>query len=326
MQNTLLPMKSLKDQSSKPHFDSRETDEAGFQSVIPSGHYQLLNDDGTFNITRKGAIRPSMFENLIMMSWRNLFVRSLLFYFLSNAVFALGFMWIGPENISGVKLGNWWEEYLQCLQFSIQTFTTVGYGQMAPMGIMTNILASLVAFVGLLSFALATGLFYGKFSKPISNIAFSKNMIIGPDKNGNKSLQFRIVNMNDNHIIDVEARVTLAWLEEINGMMRRRFKWLDLEIENIHLFPLNWTIVHPINEDSPMYNLTKEKMRESQMEVLILIQGYDDTYSQTIHSRRSYNCSQLVENVQFVPMYKSEKGQTILDLTMLDEYVPYSFS
>ncbi|MEE9439389.1 MAG: ion channel [Saprospiraceae bacterium] len=308
-----------------PVIDSKETDLSGFDAAIPDTHYRLINENGTFNIEREGNVASSLFAQSLTMSWTKFIGYALLFYFSINGLFALGFMFIGVESITNLNPGTWFQEFIQYLFFCIETFTTVGYGHNSPNGTAANILASFVSFVGLLSFAIATGLSYAKFSRPTSDIKFSKNMLIAPNKNGEKSLQFRIVNTNNNHIFDMEARVTLAWLENVDGRLRRRFKWLDLEIENIHLFPLNWTIVHPINSESPLFDLDKQDMATSRMEILILIKGFDATYTKTIHSKHSYNCINLIENAQFIPMYKNKNGRTVLDLSQLNSYEEYSF-
>ena len=152
-------------------------------------------------------------------------------------------------------------------------------------------------------------------------------MLIAPNplKNNAPSLQFRIVNASGNQLIDMETTVTLTWMEEIDGTPKRKFARLDLELESIHLFPLNWTLVHPIDEGSPIYGLCKEEMVERHMEVLVLVRGFDDTYSQIVHSKRSYKFSDLLDGAQFISMYENSSSKTILHLSKIDEYEPYSF-
>lgn len=288
---------------------------------------RLLNPDGTFNIERKGLTASNIYEDILSSSWTKILFYFLFFYFFINALFAFGFLLCGPENINGANLGTFWENYTQMLYFSIQTFTTVGYGHMNPSGHATSLLASIVAFVGLITFAILTGLSFAKFSKPEAHIIFSKNILLGPNplRYDEPSLQFRVVNTSRNQLIDLEARVTLTWLEKVNGTEKRKFERLDLELESIHLFPLNWTIIHMIDENSPLYKLSLEEMTSRNMELLILIKGFDDTYTEKIHTKRSYSFADLIYGARFISMYHNTESHTILDLTKIDEYEAYEF-
>jgi inward rectifier potassium channel len=304
-----------------------ESDQLIFNDLKNNGNNRLINPDGTFNIDRRGKSGANIYEAVLTMSWAKIIFSFLIIYFLFNCVFGLIFMAIGPENIRGVQESTWLGMYTQMIYFSIQTFTTVGFGHLSPQGNPANLLSAFVAFVGLISFAILTGLSFAKFSKPKAHILFSNKMLIAPNVNNNniRSLQFRIVNATSNQIIDLHARVTLAWIEEIDGQTRRKFKRLDLEFESIHLFPLNWTIVHNIDRDSPLYGKSLQKLIDNQLEVLVLIKGFDDTYTQVIHSKRSYSSSDLVNGARFKTMYRNNESMTILDLSKIDDIEEHVF-
>ena len=304
-----------------------ETDEAAFAEEYHSDQYRLINQDGTFNIDRKGRSGANMYETILNMTWAKIILSFLFIYFAFNCIFAILFMAIGVDHVNGIQGDSWIDNYIQMVFFSIQTFTTVGYGNLSPEGTAASLLAAIVAFIGLISFAILTGLSFAKFSKPTAHILFSQNMLIAPNpiKDNDPSLQFRIVNATNNQIIDLEARVTLAWLEKVDGVMRRKFKRLELELEHIHLFPLNWTIVHSIDNNSPLKGKSLQELIDKKMEVLILIKGFDDTYSQIVHSKRSYSCGDLIEGGVFEPMYENTKKKTILHLSRLDKYKKYKF-
>lgn len=304
-----------------------ETDESVFIEKYHDEQYRLINPDGTFNIDRKGRSGANMYETIVSMTWTKILLSFLFIYFIINCLFALLFMVIGVDHVQGIQGDTWLENYTQMIFFSIQTFTTVGYGNLSPEGNAASLLAALVAFVGLISFAILTGLSFAKFSKPTAHILFSDKMLIAPNENkdNNPSLQFRVVNATKNQIIDLEVRVTLAWLEEVGGVMRRRFKRLDLELENIHLFPLNWTVVHNIDKNSPLNGLGLQVLMEKQMEILILIKGFNDTYSQMVHSKRSYSCAEMIDGARFLPMYENTKSKTILHLSRLNDREAYIF-
>lgn len=319
-------MTSTSKRKKKISFDVSETDQTAFESLSRAGG-RLLNPDGTFNIDRKGVSAANIYERILHFSWTKIIFSFLLFYFVVNAFFAVLFLACGTESVNGMESGTLLEEYFGMLFFSIQTFTTVGYGHLNPVGPATNFIASVVAFVGLISFALLTGLSFAKFSKPEPHIQFSNIFLLGPNphKKNKPSIQFRMINTSKNQLIDMEARVTLTWLEEMDGSLRRKFERLDLEVESIHLFPLNWTVIHMINKMSPLYGLTVEQMIERHMELLILVKGFDDTYSQKVHSKRSYSFADLIKGAKFIPMYEYKATKTLLHLSKIDKYEPYEF-
>ena len=172
-----------------------------------------------------------------------------------------------------------------------------------------------------MSFALATGLFFARFSKPEAQIIYSKNALITPFKKGT-AFQFRIANLRNNKIINLEAKVNMTWVEEIDGLKRRRFSSLNLERDKIFLFPLNWTIVHSISKESPLYGKSMTELSKMQTEFLILVEGYDETFAQIVHTNNSYTWDEIIWDVRFETMYRPEKGKTFLELDKIHHFVP----
>ena len=209
------------------------------------------------------------------------------------------------------------DDLLQCFFFSFQTFTTVGYGHIAPRGNLLSLIASLEAMTGLMIFAIITGLLYGRFAKPSAKILFSDNILISPFGEG-MSLQFRIVNKRKSTIMDISARVIYSYQERGKS---RVYLPLELERSLVTLFPLNWTIVHPINEKSPIYGKMYEDISKVDTEFIIVLKGYDDTFSQDINSIHSYHYEEMIWGAKFDPMYDVNADNFVeLDFSKLSSY------
>ncbi|QSE96220.1 ion channel [Fulvivirga lutea] len=284
---------------------------------------RVINKDGSFNVLKSG-LKPSYrntYQELIKMSWPQFFVVIFAFLIAVNALFALLYVITGVDGISSIVPGSFGSDFLNAFFFSFQSFTTVGYGAMAPISTDTHIIVLLETVSGWLCFALVTGILYGRFSKPSARLKYSKNILIAPYKDNINCLQFRIANMRKSMLINMEATVMIVLVDKKKGQTTRQFLPLELERDKILFFPLNWTIVHPIDEKSPLYNKSIEDLRKLDMEVLTLIKGFDDTFSQTVHSRYSYKCDELIMGAKFVPAYDTiESGDFMLDFDKMDEY------
>jgi inward rectifier potassium channel len=203
--------------------------------------------------------------------------------------------------------------------FSVHTMTTVGYGNVYPEGIGANTISSLEAATGLMVFAIATGLLYGRFSKPSARILYSKSAIIAPYQDGT-SLQFRIANARRNVLTNMQARVVLMTVDTSNGQLSRTFLDLPLERRSIYFFALTWTVVHPIDSASPLFGKTREDLARLSTELLILIEGFDDTFSQVVHSMYSYRHDEIVWGAKFIPAFKVDpKGDLVVEVDRIDE-------
>lgn len=294
--------------------------ELGFGTKITNEGGRLVNKDGTFNVKRKGARVYTPYQWLVEMSWSEFFAYVCSFYIASNALFASLFVIIGVDNLSGVEKQNMVADFGNAFFFSVQTFTTVGYGSISPNSFGADMIASTVALVGLMSFALATGLFFARFAKPKAQLLFSNVALIAPYKKGN-SFQFRIANLRNNNIIDAEAKVAVTWLEtDESGNKRRRFNTLNLEIDKIALLPLNWTLVHAINESSPLWGLDEKHFRKASLEFIVQIKAYDESFAQQVNTNSSYICSEIIWNKKFLSMYHPEGSTTVLDLDKIDSF------
>lgn len=304
---------------------SRDTadHDMGFGDQLTGANSRLLNQDGSFNVERRGAFIWSPYHIFVEVSWGKFLLFSILAFIVLNTIFALGFMYIGIETLDGAVPSPYpLDNFTTAFYFSVQTFTTVGYGAIAPMTSSANVLASLDALVGLASVALMTGMIFARFSKPKALIAFSEQALIAPYRDtGYRSLQFRIANRRNNKLINLSAQVNISWLEQEGDRRRRRFANLPLERDRVSLFPLNWTIVHILNKDSPLYGWTEQDFKARELEVIILVAGYDETYAQGVHTNGSYTAPEIIWNARFNMMYFTEEGRTVLELDRIHDFM-----
>jgi inward rectifier potassium channel len=282
---------------------------------------RIINKDGSFNIKRTGGGLSSInaFHYLINISWTKFLLIVFAGFIVTNLIFAILYQLAGIENLSNASSSDGVQSFLNTFFFSVQTFATVGYGGIHPTGLFSNIISSLESMTGILSFALATGLLYGRFSKPSAKIIFSDRAIIAPFQEG-KALMFRVANSRDNILMEMEANAMMTFLDKSDSRFTRKYFPLKLQINFIHFFPLPWTVVHPIDEDSPLFGKNAKDLANLEAEVLIMIKGFDDSFSQNVIARSSYKFNEIDWDVKFVRAYSTdETGETIVDLEKVSE-------
>ena len=277
---------------------------------------RAINKDGSFNVERRGTgwrdIHPFLF--LISIPWPAFLALVFAAYLTTNTIFATLYYSLGPGHLLGGDAPGKLDRFLNAFFFSAHTLTTVGYGNIAPGSISANILAVIEALIGLLGFALATGILFGRFSRPSARIGFSEHALIAPYE-GRTSLQFRILNRRPNTLMEMEATVILMLVEGELGKQKRTFQGLTLERDTVDFLALTWTIVHPIDETSPLFGKTREDSEQKQAEVIVLIKGFDETFSQSVRARYSYRYDEIVWNAKFTPAFDfDETGTMVLNI------------
>jgi inward rectifier potassium channel len=277
---------------------------------------RVVNDDGNFNVRRRGTtwrdIHPYL--HLVNMSWPKFMTFLFLGYIVLNTAFAGIYFLLGPDQLSGADAPTAAGRFLNEFFFSSHTLSTVGYGNISPRGVAGNIVATFEALVGVLGFAVATGLLFGRVSRPSARIGFSANMLVSPYQDGT-SLQFRMVNRRANSLMELEAKLMLMTVEMVDGKLQRNYKLLRLERPTVLFMPLSWTVVHPIDAESPLWGKTAEDFARLQAEVLILVKAYDDTFAQTVLSRHSYRHDEFIWGRRFGPaFFVDEEGDLVLEL------------
>jgi inward rectifier potassium channel len=296
----------------------------GFGANASSYGGRFLNKNGKANIRREGIgffESISWFHTMLNIPRWKFMTIVVFFYFFTNLFFATVYFLIGVEHLNGIHALNKLEQFGQAFFFSIQTFTTVGYGHISPQGFLTSMVAAIEALFGLLSFAIATGLFYGRFSKPQAHIRFSENALIAPFENGT-AFMVRLSPFKNTNFTDAEAKMTLGIILDEKGKHTNKFYTLDLELEKVNALTLSWTLVHPITESSPLYNFTEADFKNTTGEVLVFLKVFDDMYSTHVVKRVSYAFNEIVFGAKFIPMFSRSKDdlRTILHLDKLNAH------
>ncbi len=304
----------------------KANNDTGFSSKADISDTRFVNKDGSFNLRKSGLgfiKRFSIFQTMLTLPrWKFMGV-ILLFYFTINLLFTFFYLSVGTEQLQGMIGDSPWVKFKEVFFFSTQTFTTVGYGRVNPVGDGINIVASLESLTGLLSLAIATGLIYGRFARPKAYLIFSEHALISPYKD-KTALMFRFVNYKNNHsLTDVEVKVNVGLQMQEEGELVYKYYTLALEREKVESLPMNWTVVHPIDENSPLNGFTYEDMKNSDLEIYTLIRGFDDVFSDMVQQRSSYTYKEILYNRKFSRMFheSEDKKTTILELDKLSHHV-----
>ena len=302
-----------------------DTGDLGFGSVASTdSRRRLLNRDGSFNVRRVGLRwweSQSPYHAALAMSWPRFLLAVALVYLLLNVVFAAAFLLCGADTLIGAAPREMGGSYWRAFFFSVETFATIGYGDISPVGVAAHMVMVVESLVAVLSQALITGLLFARFSRPTAAVRFSANMLVAPYRGG-RGLMFRIANLRENQIIDIQARVNCSWLGTEARGMGRKFKQLELERSTVVFFPLAWTIVHPITEESPLWGLSDEDLQRLDFEFLVLINGVDETFAQQVHARSSYKPAEIVWGAKFRNIFNppDEAGVLSVDVGRIDEF------
>ena len=230
---------------------------------------------------------------------------------------------VGTDQLQGMIGAAPWVKFREVFYFSTQTFTTVGYGRVNPLGDGVNIIASLESLTGLMSLAIATGLIYGRFARPRAYLIFSDHALISPYKD-KTALMFRFVNYKNKHsLTSVDVKVNVGLKVENDGETTYGYYTLSLEREKVESLPMSWTVVHPLDENSPLNGFTEEDMKHADVEIYAQIRGYDDVFSDMVQQRTSYTYHEILFHRKFSRMFRESEDEstTILELDKLSHHV-----
>jgi len=305
-------------------FSDEEKRDLGFGSVVAGKSRQrLLNANGSFNVTRTGLsflTSLNIYHTVLTMSWRVFLSLLLLLFFTSNIIFGLLYSTLGAEALVDTSGDRSMSVFVRGFFFSVQTFATIGYGTIHPVGIVANLLVTVESYYSLLANALITGAVFARFARPTAKIVFSEKAVIAPYRKIT-GLMFRIVNGRSNQLIDVRASVMFSRFVNVKGKPERRFDFLNLERESVAFFPLSWTVVHPIDDKSPLFGMSEQDIIDSDAEILVLLSATDETFAQVVHARSSYKPKEVAYGHKFVSIYnKTREGEPIsIDVRKLSQ-------
>jgi inward rectifier potassium channel len=213
--------------------------------------------------------------------------------------------------------------FLDCFFFSVQTVATIGYGELYPRDLYANLLVTAEITLGVMGFAVGNGLMFAWFSRPTARITFSRVAVI-MFHNGVPTLMFRAANERRNLILEAHVRVSLVRDETSQeGRVMRRFRDLSLERRDNPTFLLSWTVMHVIDELSPFFGMTPEALAGSDMEIVVLMTGTDESFAQPVYARHSYRAVDIVWGKAFRDILRfDEQGRRIIDYGKFHEVEP----
>ena len=299
--------------------DKDEFRDLGFGTEVARGtRRRLLNRDGSFNVALEG-LDPlsslSLYHWLLRISWPQFLAFIAVTYISINGLFAVAFLLCGPDALqsSAGYFSN--QPFFRAFFFSVDTFATIGYGNIVPAGVVPNVLVTIEALLNIVGVALATGVIFARFSRPSARVIYSRNAVVAPYR-GVTALEFRIANARSSQLIDVQVQAILTKIERSGTSTVRRFYELELERNRVVFFPLSWTIVHPITPASPMFGLTHSDLLEADAELLVLLIATDETLSQTVHSRSSYEADEIVWGAKFANMLMRSETEGIVGMNL----------
>ncbi|MFN5209692.1 MAG: ion channel [Bacteroidota bacterium] len=308
----------------KNSFRGKENTQTGLSANGSLSGGRFFNKDGSANLSYSGLPfweKMHLYHSLLSLTNLQFIVFIVLFFVGVNLLFAGLYLLIGLDHLGGLVATTAGEKFGEAFFFSAQTFTTVGYGRINPIGFAASLVASLEALAGLMSFALLTGLLYGRFSRPKAFIRFSNSALIAPYQDG-VAWMCRLVTHTKNVIMNAEVGLTLAIRVEEQGVVKNKFYSLPLEIAKINVLSGSWTLVHAIREGSPLMGLSAEDFEAGKAEFLVFLQGFDEAFSNTVVTRSSYTWEELVFGARFVPMFHPNEKQngTLVHVDRLSAY------
>ena len=287
--------------------------------------YRTVLKDGTLNISLKSGVSfKDLYHDLLKLTWPRFLFGFTIVFFLIHAVFGLIYFWLPLSEFDGFQHTSGLPHYLDCVFFSVQTFGTIGYGRVSPVGVPSNLVVTLESLMSLIMVAVMTGLIFSRFARPEAKVIFSHHAVIRKF-DGIPSLMFRLANARKNYVSDAHVNVSLAMDDPKTRY--RIFTDLKLERDTTPIFALSWTIAHDIDDASPLKGLNRDELCRRNAEIVVTFSGTDTTLSQSVYAKSSYVTEEILENHDFVDVLERKKdGSMELLLENFHKVVSYQES
>ncbi|MDZ8187663.1 MAG: ion channel [Nostoc sp. ChiSLP02] len=289
------------------------------QRLFPPIHIQVR--DGKFEIMGMGvwySYWRDPYHLLLTIPWTGFLILICLFYLTINALFALAYL-LGGDCIANARPGS----FLDVFFFSVQTLASIGYGAMYPKTTYANIIVTIEAMIGLVGIAVMTGLAFARFSRPTARVMFSRVALITVH-DAKPTLMFRTANQRRNMILEAQMRVYLMRDEvTAEGQFMRRIYDLKLLRNQTPSFSLSWSVVHVIDEFSPLYGMTTESLIQTNSTLIISLSGIDETVAQVVHARHTYSAREILWNNRFADIFhETGDGHRYIDYNRFHDVLP----
>jgi inward rectifier potassium channel len=250
-------------------------------------------------------------------SWPMFVLGAAVAFLFLNAIFALAY-WLGDDPVANVPPGS----YIFDLYFSIETISTVGYGDLHPQTHYGHIVASLEMFTGLFYAGVLTGLIFARFARPRARVLFADKMVVG-NHEGHRTLMIRMANERQNTISNASAKLWVIRAADDDGRHFRAISELPLLRRESPVFMLSWTIFHRIDEASPLFGLAPADFARLSAAFVVIIDGFDESSAQVIRARRGYTHADLRFGERYVDILDStEDGGLTLDYRKFHDTEP----
>lgn len=277
--------------------------------VIQQNRTRFINRDGSFNVYRKGVWERGAFSPyhaVLKASWPRFFLGVVTYYIVVNFFFTALYLLSGKDAFPDIANSDFWQRSGQLFFYSVQVISTLGSSPLHPVTPIADTLLAIEAMVGLFGFAVGASLLFARFSNPVPKILFSDKAVVAPyeDKTG---FMVRIINGRDNELINVSAVITMSL---VTPEGTRDLSTLKLERDLVQTFPLNWTIVHPIDQESPLYGKTIEDLYRANAEFVVNITAVDQDLSKTVYVRSSYKDGEVIKG-KFVYIIETDENGTV---------------
>jgi inward rectifier potassium channel len=268
-----------------------------------------------------GAQRTErLYLRSLRMPWLQFMVWLVGLVLFVNGVFALAYGALGPTAIAGSDDMGLDDPFMRAFVFSMGVFTTTGSDGLHAVGTTANLLMVAEAMLGPITGIITCGLIIARLTRPRAQIRFSESAVIAPYEGG-RGLMFRIVNELPGELTNIKASVNMSWWETLDGKKERQYHKLELEREDVAFFPLHWTVVHPIDERSPLRGVTPERLRQGEAEILVLITAHEETFSTQVTVRSSYTWDEVSWDAKFANIFvNGETDAVTIDVERLSRF------